>query len=65
MTLPRFYGHLRDKINHGGVQLTIADEAKEKHAMRYIFFRGLTRVKDWVTLKFAAMNLKKIAVWAC
>ena len=38
-------------------------DAKEKHAMRYTHARGLTRVKSWVGLKFAAMNLKKLAVW--
>jgi transposase len=39
-------------------------DAKEKHAMRYTHIRGLTRVKSWVGLKFAAMNLKKMATWA-
>ena len=39
-------------------------DAKEKHAMRYTHIRGLTRVKGWVGLKFAAMNLKKMAIWA-
>jgi hypothetical protein len=39
-------------------------DAKEKHAMRYTHQRGLTRVRSWVGLKFAAMNLKKLAVWA-
>jgi hypothetical protein len=38
-------------------------DAKEKHAMRYTHMRGLTRVKCWVGLKFAAMNLKKMANW--
>jgi len=38
-------------------------DAKEKHAMRYTNMRGLTRVRSWVGLKFAAMNLKKLAVW--
>lgn len=37
-------------------------DAKEKHAMRYTNFRGLTRVTNWVRLKFVAMNLKKYAV---
>ncbi len=36
---------------------------KEKHAMRYIFYRGLAQVSNWVRLKFAAMNLKKLASW--
>ena len=39
-------------------------DAKEKHAMRYTQHRGLTQVTNWVRLKFAAMNLKKLAVWA-
>ena len=38
-------------------------DAKEKHAMRYTHMRGLTRVKAWVGLKYAAMNLKKMAIW--
>jgi len=39
-------------------------DAKEKHGMRYTMLRGLDRVRNWVRLKFAAMNLKKIAMWA-
>ena len=38
-------------------------DAKEKHAMRYTPYRGLNQVTNWVRLKFAAMNLKKIAKW--
>ena len=38
-------------------------DAKEKHAMRYTPFRGLAQVSNWVRLKFAAMNLKKLARW--
>ena len=37
-------------------------DAKEKHAMRYTPYRGLTAVTAWVKLKFAAMNLKKLAL---
>ena len=37
-------------------------DAKEKHAMRYTQYRGLTQVSNWVRLKFAAMNLKKLAI---
>ena len=37
-------------------------DAKEKHAMRYTPYRGLTAVRNWVKLKFAAMNLKKYAI---
>lgn len=36
-------------------------DAKEKHAMRYTHHRGLTVVTRWVRLKYAAMNLKKLA----
>ena len=39
-------------------------DAKEKHAMRYTHHRGLARVTNWVTLKFACMNLKKLASWS-
>ncbi|MEY8317581.1 transposase [Oscillospiraceae bacterium 50-58] len=38
-------------------------DAKEKHAVRYTYYRGLTQVSNWVRLKFAAMNLKKMAKW--
>ena len=37
-------------------------DAKEKYAMRYTYYRGLSQVTNWVRLKFAAMNLKKYAV---
>ena len=37
-------------------------DAKEKHAMRYTPYRGLSQVTNWVRLKFAAMNLKKFAI---
>jgi transposase len=36
-------------------------DAKEKHAMRYTHHRSLAAVTRWVRLKFAAMNLKKLA----
>ena len=39
-------------------------DAKEKHAMRYTHHRGLARVTNWVRLKYAAMNLKKLANWS-
>ena len=38
-------------------------DAKEKHGMRYTLYRGLSQVTNWVKLKFAAMNLKKLANW--
>ncbi len=40
-------------------------DAKEKHGMRYTHHRGLAQVAHWVRLKFAAMNLKKLALWRC
>ena len=40
-------------------------DAKEKHAMRYTQYRGLAQVSNWVKLKFAAMNLKKLARRLC
>ena len=39
-------------------------DAKEKHGMRYTQYRGLTNVSNWVRMKYAAMNLKKLATWA-
>lgn len=39
-------------------------DAKEKHAMRYTHHRSLAAVTRWVRLKYAAMNLKKMAVWS-
>lgn len=36
---------------------------KKKYGMRYTQYRGLTQVTKWVKLKFAAMNLKKMAMW--
>lgn len=38
-------------------------DAKEKHGMRYTHHRSLSRVTNWVRLKFVAMNLKKLAMW--
>ena len=38
-------------------------DAKGKHAMRYTQYRGLAQVSNWVKLKFAVMNLKKLARW--
>ena len=38
-------------------------DAKEKHAMRYTRCKGLAQTANWVKLKFAAMNLKKLAKW--
>ena len=38
-------------------------DAKEKYGMRYTRYTGLAQVTNWVKLKFAAMNLKKLARW--
>ena len=38
-------------------------DAKEKHGMRYTQYRGLEKVKMELTLLFACMNLKKMALW--
>lgn len=38
-------------------------DAKEKHGMRYTRYRGLGKVQDYLTLLFACMNLKKLAMW--
>ena len=32
-------------------------------SMRYTPYRGLAAVSNWIKLKFAAMNLKKLASW--
>ncbi len=37
--------------------------AKEQHGMRYTHLRGLARVSSQLTLLFASMNLKKLAIW--
>lgn len=39
-------------------------QAKCMYAMRYTHHRGLTAATRWVKLKFAAMNLKRLAVWS-
>ncbi len=38
-------------------------DAKEKHGMRYTYYKGLEQATNWVRLKFACMNLKKLALW--
>ena len=37
-------------------------DAKEKHALRLYPYRWLPAVTAWVKLKFAAMNLKNLAI---
>jgi len=38
-------------------------DAKEQHGMRYTRYRGLRKVQHHLTLLFACMNLKKLALW--
>ncbi len=52
------YGQRKETIER------VFADAKEKHAMRYTHHRGLPRVSNWVRLKFATMNLKKLANWS-
>ena len=52
----RLYNHRKETIER------VFADAKEKYAMRYTLYRGLTQVTNWVRLKFAAMNLKKFAI---
>ena len=60
----RYTPEYRDlyKLRKETIERDFAD-AKEKHAMRYTQYRGLAQVTNWVKLKFAAMNLKKLARW--
>ena len=53
----QLYGKRKETIER------VFADAKEKHAMRYRQYRGLAQVTNWVKLKFAAMNLKKLATW--
>ena len=42
------------------IERVLAD-AKMQQGMRYTRFTGVAQVRNWVKLKFAAMNLKKYA----
>ncbi len=50
------YEHRKETIER------VFADAKEKYAMRYTPYRGLSQVTNWVRLKFACMNLKKLAI---
>lgn len=54
--LKKLYEHRKETIER------VFADAKEKHSMRFTYLRSLTRVTNWVRLKFAAMNLKKYAI---
>ena len=53
----KLYRHRKETIER------VFAEAKEKHAMRYTRYKGLAQTANWVKLKFAAMNLTKLAKW--
>ncbi len=53
----KLYRHRKETIER------VFADAKEKHAMRYTRYKGLAQTANWVRLKFAAMNLKKLAKW--
>lgn len=53
----KLYGKRKETIER------VFADAKEKHAMRYTQYRGLIQVTNCVKLKFAAMNVKKLATW--
>jgi len=38
-------------------------DAKEKHFMRYTYYRGQAKLRMQILLTFTAMNLKKLAKW--
>lgn len=48
------------KLRKEKIERVFAD-AKEMHTMRYTPYTGLARVTNWVRLKFATMNFKKLA----
>lgn len=50
------------KMRGQTIERVFAD-AKERHGMRYTRYRGLGKVQDFLTLLFACMNLKKLAMW--
>ena len=50
------YQELYKKRNET-IKRVLAD-AKKKRAMRYIHYRDLDRVQNWVKLKLVAMNIK-------
>ncbi|SHF18557.1 Transposase [Desulforamulus putei DSM 12395] len=50
------------KMRGETIERVFAD-AKEKHGMRYTNLRGLRKVGHYLTLLFACINLKKLALW--
>ena len=55
--MPEVYKQRKETIER------VFADAKEKHGMRYTQLRGLARVKAETGLRFACMNLKKMANW--
>ena len=55
---------LRSWLKASGIQMGQASRLnREQQRMRYTHYHGLAQVSNWVRLKFAAMNLKKLARW--
>jgi transposase len=54
-------GKVANRRRSETIERVFAD-AKEKHSMRYTLYTGLVRVTNWVMMKFAVMNLKKLAL---
>ena len=50
------------RLRNETIERVFAD-AKERHGMRYTHYRGLRKVQHYLTLLFACMNLKKLALW--
>ncbi|MGW6253904.1 transposase, partial [Peribacillus butanolivorans] len=50
-------------IEKVGKPEAVAADAKEKHGMRWTTLRGLKKLSMQAMLTFAAMNLKKMAIW--
>lgn len=50
------------KMRGQTIERVFAD-AKEKHFMRYTYYRGLEKLRIQTLLIFACMNLKKLAKW--
>lgn len=58
----RLGNHEKYKQRSETIERVFAD-AKEKHGMRFTRLRGIRRVHDYLTLLYAFMNLKKLAMW--
>ena len=58
------YSNTRKSVSNAEKSLRgVFADVKERHGLRYTMLRGLEKVKMQVTLTFACMNLKKLAIW--